>query len=248
IIERDLIFNDVGNKKVNLKVDLKSDSPQSSVCKIEVQELRNFISKKKAIFEVTMEALVSDAIGYVKETDDGWLVSVNENTKENIDLPFSLKVMIDRIESNREFFTILEGSYQGVKASVEMEQEKSRFFFKCPHTDPVQLTYSVSKKIVKFKNKTYQATDHPETPWKKGIYDIEIPDYSHKGGQNYPQSKYATSWFLIGHDGERYLHLGTRSRGCMTVIEINKWDELYKSLIIARKGDGKSIGIVKVID
>ncbi|MFH0854369.1 MAG: hypothetical protein V1891_02665, partial [bacterium] len=74
IIERDLIFNDVGNKKVNLKVDLKSDSPQSSVCKIEVQELRNFISKKKSIFEVTMEALVSDAIGYVKETDDGWLV------------------------------------------------------------------------------------------------------------------------------------------------------------------------------
>ncbi|MFH1188006.1 MAG: hypothetical protein V1688_04080, partial [bacterium] len=32
IIERDLIFNDVGSKKVNLKIDLKNDSPQSSVC------------------------------------------------------------------------------------------------------------------------------------------------------------------------------------------------------------------------
>ncbi|MFH0854773.1 MAG: hypothetical protein V1891_04780 [bacterium] len=61
IIERDLIFNDVGSKKVNLKIDLKNDSLQSSIYKIEVQELRNFKSKKKAIFEVTMEALVSEA-------------------------------------------------------------------------------------------------------------------------------------------------------------------------------------------
>src|SRR4030042_2109142 len=73
IIERDLIFNDVGETKVKLRIDLKKETPQRSVHKIEIHELRNFFSKKKAVFEVTVEALVSGVIMYVSRDEGGWL-------------------------------------------------------------------------------------------------------------------------------------------------------------------------------
>ena len=44
IIERDLIFNDVGETKVKLRIDLKKETPQRSVHKIEIHELRNLIA------------------------------------------------------------------------------------------------------------------------------------------------------------------------------------------------------------
>lgn len=249
IIERDLIFNDVGSKKVNFKVDLKNNFPQSSVCKIEVQELRNFFSKKKAVFEVTLEALVSDVILYVSRDEGGWLNALPNNSKEIINLPLHLKVRLERTENGRQYFTIMEGALQGVKASVELDSDgKSYFSSKNTHTAPVSITYSISKKIARFRNKVYKTIDYPNSPWKKGFYDIEIPDHSHGGGHNYPEAKLATVWFRIGHDGKRYFHLGKYSRGCMTLTEIYRWDDLCKILIKARKGDGKSIGTLEVVD
>jgi hypothetical protein len=55
-------------------------------------------------------------------------------------------------------------------------------------------------------------------------------------------------WFRIGHDGARYLHTGKYSAGCMTLLEQKQWDGLWAVLITARKGDGKSIGVLKVIE
>lgn len=249
IIERDLIFNDVGSKKVNLKVDLKNDSPQSAIYKIEVQELRNFISKKKAVFEVTLEALASDAIMYVSRDEGGWLNALPDNSKEIINLPLHLKVRLERTENGRQYFTIMEGASQGVKASVELDSDgKSYFSSKNFHTAPVSITYSISKKTARFRNKVYMTIDYPDSPWEKGFYDIEIPDYSHGGGNNYPESELATVWFRIGHDGKRYFHPGKYSLGCMTLTQIDRWDELCSILLKARKGDGKSIGTLEVID
>src|SRR3990167_7150610 len=54
-------------------------------------------------------------------------------------------------------------------------------------------------------------------------------------GANYPEAKRAKTWFRIGHGGERYLHTGSRSLGCMTVIEAKRWMEIYGALIKARK-------------
>ena len=67
-------------------------------------------------------------------------------------------------------------------------------------------------------------------------------------GANYPEAKRAKTWFRIGHGGERYLHTGSRSLGCMTVIEAKRWMEIYGALIKARKGDFMSIGVLEVID
>jgi len=248
IIERDLIFNDVGSAQTKLKINLKSNPPQSKIYKIQVQELRNFFSKKNAVFEVTLEAVVSDAIGYVKLTNDGWLKTKRADGKE-ISLPFCLKARINYTKLEREYFTILEGPWQGTDVSVMLGQEKSRFSVKNPHTAPVSITYSISKKTARFRNKVYKTVDDPATRWKKGIYDIEIPDSPHKGGEAYlDRAKLAKVWFRIGHSGEVYFHPGRRSRGCMTLTQIHRWDELCKILIKARKGDSQSIGTLKVID
>jgi len=84
---------------------------------------------------------------------------------------------------------------------------------------------------------------------EKGAYDIEIPDYPHPGGARYQQeAPRAKTWFRVGHSGERYLHAGGRSLGCITIIEISRWGEIYNSLIKARKGDSASVGVLEVVD
>jgi hypothetical protein len=115
-------------------------------------------------------------------------------------------------------------------------------------TSNVQARYSISQKIFTLNNTAYQATDHPDTPWRKGFYDIEMPDAPHRGGQYYPEAQKAVVWFRIGHDGERYLHPGQRSLGCLTIIDVTRWGELYAVLIRARKGDELSVGTLEVVD
>ena len=66
--------------------------------------------------------------------------------------------------------------------------------------------------------------------------------------QSYPDVVHARTWFRIGHGGDRFLHTGRASLGCITLIERNRWDALYAGLIRSRKGDGISVGTVEVID
>ena len=82
-----------------------------------------------------------------------------------------------------------------------------------------------------------------------GIYDIEIPDAPHEGGINYTKiAKFAKVWFRVGHKDAKYLHTGMHSLGCITVLEQDKWDEIFHQLIKARKGDGLSVGVLEVVD
>ena len=52
----------------------------------------------------------------------------------------------------------------------------------------------------------------------------------------------------MGHIGDRYLHTGQRSLGCITIIENARWLEIYNILIKARKNDFVSVGVIEVID
>lgn len=65
-------------------------------------------------------------------------------------------------------------------------------------------------------------------------------------------SAYAKSWFYLGHgqavrdQGDRYLHPGRGSLGCITVDPAG-WTQLYRYLILCRSGDGKTVGRVVVV-
>lgn len=250
VIERDIIYNDVGSAQVKLKINLDDKSPQTSTHKIEVKERRGLLaSNRTAIFYVTIEALVAEAILFVPDTDDGWLVGHREDIKEDVSLPTHLKVRLDNTELKREYITVLEGPLQGVQLWLSLnKQGRSYLLPNNPQTGPVSLTYSISKKILQIGRNKYLAADDKENPWKAGVYDVEIPDAPHRGGINYPNVRYAKVWFRIGHNGARYLHIGQHSAGCITLIEQEKWDGLCKILLKARKGDGKSVGVLSVID
>ena len=253
VTEKDILFNDIGKIEKTIKVDTDDVKPQKFTYNIELRENRfgKTWGKSAAIFEVTIEALVTETIRYIPDVNNGWL-KVKITSGETVSLPAFLKVQSGYIESGREYFTILEGSYRGQEASVSLDNVNnsiSRLLADVTHEPLIHLQYSISQKKLVIGNKKYKATDHAETPWKKGWYDIELPDYPHPKGRDYEgRAPRAMSWFRIGHEGERYLHTGSRSLGCITITEVEKWDEIYDKLIKARKGDFLSVGALEVVD
>jgi hypothetical protein len=253
VTEKDALFNDANNIEKLVRVNTENLKPEKFVCIIELREKRFWKNWGKSIakFEVTVEALVIEAIKYIPDVDNGWF-KVKMVSGDIAYLPAFLKVQSEYVDKGREYFTILEGFYKNQKASVSLDNENnnnSRLLVDVKHEPLVYLQYSISKKKLIIGNKKYAATDYTETPWKKGWYDIELPDYPHTGGRGYLDgSSRAKTWFRIGHEGDRYLHTGRRSLGCITITEIEKWNEIYNTLIKARKGDFLSIGVLEVVD
>lgn len=255
IIERDLIFNDVGDTEKTLVVNTRSTDLQSFTTTIEVREKRNYRSKRKAIFEIVFEALISDAIMYAKFQNygDGWLEVSPGRGGRNFSIPYYTKVRLEKEERNRQHFTILEGAHRGTRASVRSDDDGSSFLQgENPHTAPVHFVYSLSTRILKFKTKRYKTIDYKddEDPWERRLYDIAIPDAPHAGGRAYlGQAALALVWLKVSHrDDKRYLHPGKYTLGCITLTEIERWDEVCKVLLKARKGDGRSVGVVEIAD
>jgi len=257
IIEKDLLFNDVVNAQGSIKVDTLTNKPQKFTFTAEAREKRSrfkkFWGKKIAIFEIALEAQIIDTERYVPDITEskvkGWLIAKLENDNSQKSLPAYLKVKTERIDVKREYFTILEGYYRGKSASIPLREDGSSWFIsRIKHTSAVRITYSTSRKVITINGKRYKADDDPRNPWKKGLYDIELPDYPHQGGLRYPEAERGTVWFRIGHDGERYLHAGMVSAGCISITETNRWMEIYNILIKARKGDFMSVSVLEVID
>ncbi len=254
VVEKDLLFNDSGSVNGNIKIDTTLAKTQQFVFEVQIRETRSildkFWGKKTATFEIILEAEVLDAMWYVPDEGDGWLKVVRENNKSKINLPAFLKVRVDRDDGKREYFTILEGPYRSKNASVVLrENGSSQFMSDVEHEPMARAAYSISQKIFTLNGKKYKTTDYPGYPWEKGLYDIEIPDYPHPGGSRYLElALKARIWFRIGHSGERYLHTGSRSLGCITITEKTLWAEIYNTLIKARKGDFMSVGVLEVVD
>lgn len=246
IVERDPVFNDSGNIDISLPVP-KGRQPTQTFYRINVREWRGAF-RKTAVFTVTLEMEIHPATKYVLEGKNGWTKVKPEDGNKTFSLPTHTKVSLLKTD-DREHFTVMEGPERGRKASVEFQEDESSFLGdKNEHREPTRLAYSVSKKTLRFGRETYAAVDYPDEPWTPGIHDIELPDYPHPGGRPYlDRAPHALTWFRAGHDGERYIHTGGRSAGCITLTEHGRWEKLYQVLIRARKGDGISAGILHVI-
>lgn len=82
IIERDLIFNDVGSTEAKISIDSNTVSPQTSIHKIAVRELRGaYPGRSTAVFSVTVEALIIQATRYIPDTTDGWITALREDDR-----------------------------------------------------------------------------------------------------------------------------------------------------------------------
>lgn len=259
IIEKDALFNDIGSIDRAIKINTSATKPQQFVYNVQIRETRSALrkpwGKRKAAFEITLEATVSDATLYVsfEQSQNGWIWARNEDDKTKIDLPAYLKVKLDRQDSKRQYFTIMEGSWRQRKASVKIQENGTSYLESTNYQiGPAHLVYSRSRKILKFKNKIYKVREYEndQQPWRNTLYDIKIPDFYHGKGRPYlDRAKLAPVWFITTHPSDdRYVHVGVNSLGCITLTEVERWDELCEILMKARRGDGESIGILEVID
>lgn len=187
---------------------------------------------------------------YVPDADGtGWLVVKLESDKREA-LPQYLKVRVDNVDRGRDYFTVLEGAHQGKRASVSHLNGRSRLLVNDAHQPPAKVKFDLSaKKLWYGNNGPIEAFTYPSNPVPLGTHAIEIPDAPHGLGLDYARRgvKYATTWFRIGHAGDRYLHPGRISAGCVTVNDLEKWDDLYKYLIKAR-ASGTSVGSIQVVE
>jgi len=253
ITEKDILFNDINSLEKVIKIDTANSKPQKFVCPIELREKRFWKNWGKSIakFEITIEGSVIEAIKYIPDIDNGWF-KVRLANGETASIPAFLKVQSEYIEGGREYIKILEGLYKDRSASVSLDDKNNNnswLLTDVKHEPLINFQYSISKRVLIVNNKKYQTADYAGSQWKKGWYDIELPDYPHKDPRNYVNisSRFKT-WFRIGHEGERYLHTGRVSLGCITITEVEKWNEIYDKLIKARKGDFISVGVLEVID
>ena len=179
VIERDLLFNDVGNTKNNIEVNIAAAKPQQFVFEIQVKESRSLLSrlfwgKRIAIFEVTLEAQIGEIERYTPETEDGWLVAQIDQG-EQVPLPAYIMVYQKSIKDGREYFIPSEGVNRGKLLSIPLKDGDSSYLISnIKHEPMISAKYSISEKVFTLNGKKYKATDYPEAPWKKGIYNIGI--------------------------------------------------------------------------
>ncbi|MCW7536990.1 hypothetical protein OOT46_03865 [Aquabacterium sp. A7-Y] len=187
---------------------------------------------------------------YIVAGSDGWLLIKPEPVGANISVPEYLQVELTSSSAGRDFFTVLEGVNGGKKFSVKTGNLSVQ---RPEYKGPAQLTFSVSRETLTYAQGSVKAITEPRNPIPEGMHPIQIPDHPHSGGLGYlGKSPYAKNWFYLGHGeairyhGDRYLHPGRVSAGCITV-DADRWTQLYRYLILCRSGDGKTVGTVTVV-
>lgn len=181
----------------------------------------------------------------------GWLIVKWSDGSTVPALPQFLLVDSIKTEGGRDYFKVLEGPRLGKEASVKRKSDGGSYLGTGNPTE--------SAATVKFNRTTGQlwygdsgpikATTQAGNPAPLGLHDIEIPDEVHRMGEPYQiDSPFATTWFRVGHAGDRYLHPGRVSAGCVTVTDTKKWTDVYNCLIKRRKGDNKSVGTIEVVE
>ena len=246
VTERDAVYSDTGLSDFSWNLSLQGSGFLESVQRVDVIEVGGQKKGTAGVFFVTLRAQVVAATRYVQEPETGWLTVLDE-TGKRISLPETLCVELYRVSEGREYFTVTEGPHRGKRASVRLNSDGSSILGELdPRGGPARFTYSVSRKMLTLGTASYQTVDYLLKPWAQGTYDIEIPDAPHKGGLRYPEASRSRTWFRVGHSGDRFIHTGAASAGCITVVDRAKWDQICSILVRGRKGDRISVGTIEV--
>ncbi|MBN1114859.1 MAG: hypothetical protein JXA66_05925 [Oligoflexia bacterium] len=248
IIENDPVYSDLGTANSNVELTTGNIGKFSHTFSGFVQGLGRREKTKTARFDFVLEIELKTSIRYVSNVlPDGWLLVKFENGLIH-PLPYSLKVDLYNKENGREYFEIMEGQLQRRKASVTLKENGSSYLIKKDnHTGSAELIFDRKKKKLKITGLgTFKTETSNINPIPNGVYDVELPYEPHPLGLLYLiDSKFSKTWFRIGHSGDRFLHVGRHSEGCVTVKDRISWTKIYKFLIHSRK-DSKNIGTLKV--
>ena len=251
VTEEDIVYNDAGSGSGNLTVDLNGAANQP-IGSVKVNVSGSGGDKgDTGVFTLNFTAKIEEVYRFVPDVSRGWMRVRVEATGSDESLPYTVAVSYTKTERGREYFTILEGAHRRKSASVSLNTNgTSRFLTADPRSRAVRLRFTKSTGILEIVGTglRYATITDLGNAIPNGEWDIEIPDFPHALGAYYESrgAQRAKTWFRLGHSGDRYLHTGRVSAGCVTVTDLQRWDELYARIVGARKGDGVSVGVLEV--
>lgn len=201
-----------------------------------------------------LSAFVAGADRFIPPTSDGWLLVMIGGMKTS--LPSGLRVSLTSTSGGRDYGVVLEGVHAGKAFDVKSGNLKESYrriqdvlLAVAPRqggplvvdgvTYDLQVTITYSEGGTQKMSGPHAARTDPGNPVPSGQHDVEIPDFPHEFGS--PYGPHGTVWFRIGHSGDRYVHPGKVSLGCVTCLP-GAWEEMFGILHCARRSDGKSIG------
>ncbi|MGI9507919.1 MAG: hypothetical protein ACR2QJ_01050 [Geminicoccaceae bacterium] len=192
---------------------------------------------------------------YITTDQSGWLRVKLEPNGKIIALPRFLKVNFRERQAGRDYFDILEGVHQGLKASVSSKGGASSWLVSpMPiYKGPVKLLFKKGAGQLITPYGRLKTTTSSRSPISNGEHPIQLPDFPHDLGRSYVNAaSKAMTWFYLGtghairNNNDRYLHPGRISAGCVTVQDLSGWDRLYDLLILSRAPGGKNVGTLTV--
>lgn len=183
---------------------------------------------------------------YARATSDGWLVVVSGGVKTS--LPSGLKVSLTSSSGGRDYGTIdegilagssfdvtsgnLEAGYRRVGSLQVKVRSRAGGPVKIGGTSyELEMSINYVEGVVSKSAGPFPATTYAGNPLPDGDHDIEIADFPHPGGATY--GALGTVWFRLGHSGDRYLHPGRISAGCLTCAPGN-WEAIFQIVHCAR--------------
>lgn len=214
-------------------------------------------------------------IRYIKTDDSGW-VDVLKSDNTRLSLCAYTKVEIQKKADKRTYFKLSDGPHQGLICSMKDTNASTHLSLTAPTQGDAILKVKYGKlekgwyskardenldqqmATMSFASKTVNVTlnsvwDETYTPIPAGTYKILIPDRPHDKDytQFYrdvaPGLRYDQVWFPIEYDNNtRYVHVGNLSEGCVTVLDLDKWNKVYEHLIKHRASGGKHVGKLEV--
>jgi hypothetical protein len=203
--------------------------------------------------------LLETCVSWLRETNDGWILVKRDDTSAVVALPSHLKVSLTSSAGGRDNITVLEGLFTGLKANLTKgfmvttnpQHGTVAAVFSARVGGPIviggetydkQIVLNFDKAGVPTQVGPHPAKTHPTNPVPSGTHVMEIPDFPHPANPDYGPLR--TVWFRIGTSGDRYVHPGRVSLGCITCAPPN-WAEIYDALAKGRK-NGTAVGDVRV--
>lgn len=198
------------------------------------------------------------AVRFVASTSDGWLVTRIQGSR--VSLPSGLRVDLRSTSGGRDYGKVLEGVLAGADFDVssgnlstdyeryqnlvaKLTARSGRPVLEDGETYELSLDLAYQVNGQNLRAGPFPAKVHSSNPVPQGWHNLEIPDFPHSLGAGY--GKYGTTWFRIGHSGDRYLHPGRVSEGCVTCAP-SAWNAIYTIVHRCRQTDTLSVGRLHV--
>lgn len=248
VLERDDLFSDVGSLETELIISYPEPREQSTTFDVTVYGKGREI-RKRSMSSIILTCCLDKGLRYVGGLDPNSWLTVRLDAGFEVQLPHFLGVELIEITSKGIHFRVLEGRFKGELAQISSSAGSDYLRQEIgvrKESARLQLRKSSQRLQIPGLGEFPVVLD-PSNPLPMGSYVAQIPDEPHELGHPYlDQAKYARTWFRLGETGDRYLHTGRVSAGCVTVETVESWDSICKFLLRCRL-DSKAIGILEVV-